>query len=239
MHPKYTKLLFDLDNTLVDDNENRKNAIKQILLDRDEEISDKKLEEFIKLDDQFWQDRASGKIKDPYEFKTPEERTEWVRAQRFIKYFNNISLEQATQINNKYIKYLKDKIVSIKNSTQVLQYLYEKGYEIYIITNSPTIVVNSKLKAIDALKYIKETFSAEEAGHMKPHNEFYKVFFNKTSNYEKESMLIIGDELDKDILGAVQNEIDSCWFNIKKTENNTKIKPTYEINNLIELKNIL
>lgn len=238
MHPKYKKLLFDLDNTLVDDNENRKNAIKKILLERNEEISDKKLEEFIKLDDQFWKDRAEGKIKDPYKFETLEERTEWVRAQRFIKYFNNISLEQAKKINNRYVEYLKDKIVPIKNSTQVLQYLYEKGYEIYIITNSPTIVVKNKLEAIDALKYIKETFSAEEAGHMKPHNEFFKVFFNKINNYEKEKMLIIGDELEKDILGGIKNKIDTCWFNPNKTYNN-QYKTTYEIYELMELKNIL
>lgn len=238
MHPKYKKLLFDLDNTLVDDNENRKNAIKKVLLERNEEISDKKLEEFIKLDNQFWKDRASGKIKDPYKFKTLEERTEWVRAQRFIKYFNNISLEQAKQINNRYVEYLKDKIVPIKNSTQVLQYLYEKGYEIYIITNSPTIVVKNKLEAIDALKYIKETFSAEEAGHMKPHDEFFKVFFNKINNYEKEKMLIIGDELEKDILGGIKNKIDTCWFNPNKTYNN-QYKTTYEICELMELKNIL
>lgn len=238
MHPKYKKLLFDLDNTLVDDDENRKNAIKKVLLERKEEILDKKLEEFIKLDNQFWKDRASGKIKDPYKFKTLEERTEWVRAQRFIKYFNNVSLEEAKKINNRYVEYLKDKIVPIKNSTQVLQYLYEKGYEIYIITNSPTIVVKNKLEAIDALKYIKETFSAEEAGHMKPHDEFFKVFFNKINNYEKEKMLIIGDELEKDILGGIKNKIDTCWFNPNKTYNN-QYKTTYEIYELMELKNIL
>ena len=232
MHKKYTKLLFDLDNTLVDDNENRKNAIKQILLERNEEISNRRLEEFIKLDNQFWKDRASGKIKDPYKFKTLQERTEWVRAQRFIKYFKNVSLEQAKKINNRYVEYLKDKIVPIKDSTQVLQYLYEKGYEIYII------VVKDKLEAIDALKYIKETFSAEEAGHMKPHDEFFKVFFNKINNYEKEKMLIIGDELEKDILGGIKNKIDTCWFNPNKAHNN-QYKTTYEIYELMELKNIL
>lgn len=136
MHEKYRKLLFDLDNTLVDDDENRKNAIKKVLIERNENWTKENLNEFINLDNQFWKDRAEGKIKDPYEFKTLEERTEWIRAQRFIKYFKNISLEEAIQINNTYIECLKEKIVPIKNSTQVLQYLYEKGYEIYIITNS-------------------------------------------------------------------------------------------------------
>ena len=38
MQKKYKKLLFDLDNTLVDDDENRKYAIKQILLERNDKV---------------------------------------------------------------------------------------------------------------------------------------------------------------------------------------------------------
>ena len=52
-------------------------------------------------------------------------------------------------------------------------------------------------------------------------------------------MLIIGDELEKDVLGGIQNGIDSCWFNMKRAKNNTEIKPSFEITNLLELENIL
>ena len=235
----YKKLLFDLDNTLVDDDENRRYAIKQILIERKENVTDEKIENFINLDNQFWKDRAEGKIKDPHNFKTNEEITEWVRAQRFIKYFNNISFEEGKEINKKYINFLSKNIVPIKNSQEILKYLYEKQYELYITTNSPTKVVNDKLNKINAQKYIKEVFTAEEAGHMKPHHEFFEKFFNKINTCDKDNMLIIGDELEKDVLGSIQNGIDSCWFNMKKTENNTNFKPTYEINSLIELKNIL
>lgn len=238
MSKKYKKLLFDLDNTLVDDDENRRYAIKQVLIKENQEVSAKRLDEFIQLDNQFWKDRASGKIKDPYQFKTTEERTQWIRAQRFIQYFHSISLEKAIEINNQYIEYLKRKIVPIKDATQILEYLYEKGYGIYIITNSPTKVVKDKLNKINALNYIKETFSAEEAGRMKPHDEFFKTFLHKINDNQTESMLIIGDELDKDILGGIQNKIDVCWFNPKKLSN-TQYKTNYEIQELIELKNIL
>lgn len=234
----YKKLLFDLDNTLVDDNENRKYAINKILLDRKEKVTDKRLEEFLELDNKFWKARAQGKIKDPYKFKTNEEKTEWVRAQRFIRYFNNITLQEAIEINNKYINYLKEKIIPIKDSTEILNYLYENKYELYIITNSPTKVVNDKLSKIDVQKYIKYAFSAEEAGHMKPHYKFFECFLNKLEDYNKEEMLIIGDELDKDILGGIQNGIDTCWFNPNKLSNN-EYKTNYEIEKLLELKDIL
>lgn len=58
-------------------------------------------------------------------------------------------------------------------------------------------------------------------------------------NSDKDDMLIIGDELEKDVLGGIKNGFDSCWFNIKCVDNSADIKPTYEINDLMELKKYL
>lgn len=238
MVKSYKKILFDLDNTLIDDNENRKYAMKKILSDRKESITDEKLEKFINLDDKYWKDRAEGKIKDPYKFKTLEEKTTWVRAKRFMMYFN-CTFEKAVEINNKYINYLKTSIIPINNAKEILEYLYKKQYEIYIVTNGPEEPVKNKLNSINAIKYIKSVFTAEEAGFMKPHKEFFDKFFKKIDECKKEDMIIIGDELEKDVLGGIQNGIDSCWFNMKKAKNDTNIRPSFEINNLLELKNIL
>ncbi len=235
----YKKILFDLDNTLVDDDANRRYAFKQILLDRKEDVTKEKIDAFLAIDNQFWKDRAAGIIKDPYRFKNNEEKTRWVRAQRFLMYFKDITFEEAVIINEMYINYLNQYIVPIKNSKEILEYLYNKQYEIYIITNSPKSVVDNKLNRIDAKKYIKDTFSAEEAGFMKPNDIFFEKFFKKINSNKTDNMLIIGDELDKDILGGIKNGIDSCWFNINKLTNTSIFNPNYEINDLIELKSIL
>ena len=93
MQKTYRKLLFDLDNTLVDDDENRRYAIKQILTERKENATTKRIESFIKMDNQFWKDRAEGKIKDPYAFKNNAEKTKWIRAQRFLNFFMTYHLK--------------------------------------------------------------------------------------------------------------------------------------------------
>ena len=238
MKKKYKKILFDLDNTLVDDDANRKYAIKQILLDRKELATIDRIKNFIDIDNQYWKDRAARKIKEPV-FKNKEEKTKWVRAQRFIKYFKDISFEEAVEINNNYLKYLGEYIIPIKNSQEILKYLYQKQYEIYIVTNSPEKVIENKIGKANIKKYIKETFSAEYAGHMKPHNEFFEIFFKKMNISNKDDIILIGDEIETDIIGSINNGIDSCWFNMKKKNNNTEFKPNYEINDLIELKEIL
>lgn len=38
---------------------------RQILIEREENPTDERIENFIKLDNKFWKDRAEGKIKDP------------------------------------------------------------------------------------------------------------------------------------------------------------------------------
>jgi putative hydrolase of the HAD superfamily len=51
--------------------------------------------------------------------------------------------------------------------------------------------------------------------------------------------LIVGDSLTSDIQGGINFGIDTCWFNPNKIINKTELKPTYEISNLLELKDIL
>lgn len=236
---KYKKILFDLDNTLIDDDANRSYAIKKILKEKNEIISQEKIKEFIKIDNQFWKDRANGKIKNSYEFKTVEEKIDWLRAQRFIMFFNNISLEEAIQISNRYTEYLKENIIPIENSKEILEYLVKKEYDLYIITNGPIKPLKDKLEKANINNYIKCAFSAEEAGRMKPHKEFFDRFFQKVNIENKNDILIVGDELEKDVLAGIKNGMDTCWFNKDFQNNNTDIKPTFEINNLEELKNIL
>lgn len=239
MQKKYKKILFDLDNTLVNDDENRKCAIKKLLKERNELITDEKVKSFIEIDNKWWKDRAEGKIKVPQNIKNEQKIIEWDRAQRFIKFFNGINYEEGVELNKKYFNYLSENIVPISNAYNILEYLYKKQYDLYIVTNGPINLINNKLSVINTKKFIKEVFSAEEAGDMKPSSEFFEKFFSKIQYYEKNSMLIVGDELEKDVLGGIQNGIDSCWFNRNRQKNGTKYKPSYEINNLMELKKIL
>ena len=50
---------------------------------------------------------------------------------------------------------------------------------------------------------------------------------------------MVGDGLSSDIKGGFNASIDTCWCNLSNKVNNTDIVPKYEINNLLDLKNIL
>ena len=72
------------------------------------------------------------------------------------------------------------------------------------------------------------------------HNKPHKLAFDyavKFVNARKKECLMIGDEWPTDIVGARQAGIDQVYFNIRNKPAEGPV--TYEIRNLLELKEIL
>lgn len=231
----YTTIIFDLDDTLSDNRKNMQGAFKKVV---GEKYSDKEFERFNEIDQRIWKERAEGIIKNPREGMTKEEVTEWIRAQRFIKYFENITYEEAVKCNDLYVEGLKEKAEPINGALEILKYLKEKNYNIIIATNGPSDALPAKLEKLGFTNFIDKTMAADECGYMKPNPRFYEALFDKINNHNKEEILFIGDEIEKDIKGGNNFGIDTCWFN-NKNEECVEYIPTYEIHDLMELKNIL
>jgi Predicted hydrolase (HAD superfamily) len=51
--------------------------------------------------------------------------------------------------------------------------------------------------------------------------------------------IVIGDSLTSDIKGASSFGLDSVWYNPTHAANQTEIKPTYEIDQLEKLEDIV
>lgn len=235
----YKTIIFDLDDTLTDDCENIRQAFKIVLEYKKENYTDEKFERFYSIDKKTWKDRAAGKLITPYEDNI-EKKAEWLRASRFLKYFeNSIDYNEAVHINNIYMDGMKKKVVAREGTLDIIKYLYDKKYILIIATNGPTVPLNAKLEKLEIKEYFKTIFSAEEVGFMKPHIEFYKGLLKKSGNPNKENILFIGDELEKDIKGGIENNIDTCWCNYNNEDKSTIYIPKYEIHKLEELKQIL
>ncbi len=197
---KYQYIIFDLDNTLVDDKENIKYAFYALLKYLRKEVNEKEFERFYSIDCKYWKDRAEGKIKEPYIFKDKDEKAQWNRAQRFLIYFEHkISLEEAIKFNDIYMENLKNNIIPIQGANETIKYLYQRKYKIFIATNGPKIAIKPKLDKIGIRNYITEIITSEEVGYMKPKKEFFREMIEKFNINNKEKMILIGDELEKDI----------------------------------------
>ena len=88
--------------------------------------------------------------------------------------------------------------------------------------------------AID--QYFTRIFSSEKLGVSKPKKEFFHWAISGIHAH-KNQCLMIGDDLAVDIKGAMQYGIDGAWFNPSLIK--SEFKPTYEIQDLMELNSIL
>ena len=73
---------------------------------------------------------------------------------------------------------------------------------------------------------------------MKPHKEYYNGLLKKAGIDNKEEVLFIGDDLDKDIKGGIENNLDTCWCNYKNQVPKDYI-PKYENTKITEIMDIL
>lgn len=235
----YKTIIFDLDDTLTDNLENVKYAFKKVLEYREEVYTEEKFSKFYEIDVKTWSDRAKGLLATPYEDNRIK-KAEWLRASRFIKYFgeDNITYNEAVKVNNIYMNGMKEIVIPQEDCYEIIKYLYEKKYKLVIATNGPLIPLESKIEKLGITKFVDTVFSSEEVGYMKPCFEFYEGLFKKANIKSKEEILFIGDDLEKDIKGGIDNNIDVCWCNYKNEINNEYIV-NYEIHKLKELKKIL
>ena len=55
----------------------------------------------------------------------------------------------------------------------------------------------------------------------------------------KEELILIGDSLSAYIQGGINFNVETIWFNKNNEPHNDTIKPTYTVNHLKEIENIL
>ena len=234
---KYETLIFDLDDTLIDNNQSIKYAFTIMINQLGIPFSNELFEKWKKFDTAYWHTWESGNMFIPDSVKTLEDKITYLRANRFILFFKELHLnfETAISLNDIYCSMLGVNIMEIPDASKLLQEL-NSNYEILIATNGPKDAAINKLEKAKLDSYISFIVSSEEVGYSKPMPEFFEFLYQKTQNKDKNKMLLIGDSLTTDILGGMKNGIDTCWFNPNDVLLPEEYKPTMTVNKLLELK---
>lgn len=107
-----------------------------------------------------------------------------------------------------------------------------------IITNGVTQRQKAKIIHTNLDSYFDIILISEEVGYSKPDRRIFELALNKL-NVQPEETLFIGDDLEKDISGCQNVNINGIWFNPYGIDNHTEIKPYAEINSLDRLLDFL
>ena len=108
-----------------------------------------------------------------------------------------------------------------------------------IITNGLIDVQQKRIRESKISHYFEAIVISDEIKIAKPNAEIFNYTFSKMGINNKNKVLMVGDSLSSDIKGGINAEIDTCWINA-----DNKIKPndmniTYEITDILMLKDIL
>ena len=133
---------------------------------------------------------------------------------------------------------LEDKL---ENYKPILEGLV-KSKPLMICSNPDKIVVRGDRFVICAglLAQYYETIGGEVNYYGKPYNEIYKYCYEKIVQKNKRKILVIGDSLDNDIMGANNQDLDSLLVTdgIHRDVNSEKGIDKAKLNDLIKKKKI-
>ena len=210
------RVIFDIDNTLIDwkeeYNQEMNKALDELKIQYTEDDC-KKIGEAI-----------SDYEKDNYIFNL-DKTSEFINKQLG----KNYPKELVYKIIEKWGKCTPEKIEP--QIEEVLQYLSKK-YEMVILTDWYKEPQLNRLKILKIDKYFLEIYSAENF-RRKP---FPDGFMLAKGSNKPEECVMIGDDFERDIKGAINCGINAIWYTHKN--NNVQYQGKI-INNLIQLKEIL
>jgi len=214
-----THVFLDLDHTLWDFDRNSyitlQNLYAELDLHKKTDISfDMFFEMYKTINAQLWKAYNTNSI-------TQQE----LRNTRFIRVFEalnrEISPENNATLSHQYVHRCTRTGHLIEGAEQLLQYLQGK-YEYHIITNGFNDSQWAKIEYSNLKHYFnsEQVTTSENAGAHKPSTLIFEHVCKKYA-VSPAQCVMIGDNLETDILGARRSNIKSIWYSPQETEKNT------------------
>lgn len=231
MTKKYTALLFDVDNTLLNFDIDERNALRKTLGEVGAPAEPEVLRLYSAINAGLWRQFEKGEV--------TKEELKRIRFQRFFEEIGFCCPVSSKEINDRYLEHLGEGGETVTGAEQTVEALFEKGYRIYIVTNGVEQTQKRRLERSGLSRYITESFVSEKIGAQKPFKAYFDYVFDNIEEKDRSKLLLIGDSLGSDIKGALDSGIDCVWYNPKGKENNVCGRPTYEIADIKELLGLL
>ncbi len=230
---KYTHLFFDLDHTLWDFDANAKDTLTDLykthnLTQRVEAAFEDFYRKYLYHNEILWDQYHHGKIS--------ADDLKWKRMYRTLLDFKIGDEVLAKELSAGFLELLPTKKNVFPYTFEILEYLLAKNYRLHLITNGFEKTQWSKLNNSGLAKYFTHVITSEASNSLKPKKEIFEFAVNKAGTTLTETIMI-GDNLDADIKGAMDAGMDTIFVN--HINASTTLQPTHTIYHLKELEAIL
>ena len=230
---KYKHLFFDLDHTLWDFDANAKATLTDLygIFELDKKIAapfEELYRKYLYHNEILWDRYHNGLI--------TADDLKWKRMYRTLLDFKIGNEQLSKDMSAQFLELLPTKKILFPHTVEILEYLKAKGYSLHLITNGFEKTQWSKINNSGLAQYFTQMITSEASNSLKPKKEIFEYALNKSGALLPES-LMLGDNLDADIQGAINAGMDAVFVN--HINASTTLRPTYIIYHLKELEAIL
>lgn len=226
----YKYILWDIDGTVLNFEKSQNKAIRALFEKYNlGNCTDEMLSVYTNINHKYWEALERGELK-----------KEEILVKRFEDFFElyGIRTDIVVEFNADYQVTLGD-FASFEDNAEEILYRQKGKYRLIAVTNGTRIAQEKKLKTTGLDKVFDAVYISELVGYEKPNKGFFDYVFKNEGITDTSEAIIIGDSLTSDILGGINAGIDTCWYNSTHSANKKDFVPTYEIDDILKIEEIL
>lgn len=234
---KYKDLFVDFDDTLYDTHGNAVIALGETFeyFHLDRYFKDPQLfyDTYWAANVDLWSRYSKGEITRDYLIVE--------RFRRPLSMGNGLEVTEqlCLQMSDVFLDFCSCKPGVVEGAHELMDYLKGKGYRMHMTSNGFHEVQYKKLAACGLTNYFDTIILSEDAGVNKPSPLYFDYAF-KMSGAGKATTLMIGDNMQTDIQGALNAGIDALLFNRWSVNVDEAVKrPTFVVDSLLQIKELL
>lgn len=229
-------LFIDLDDTIWDFQANSKLSLRQVYDEFSLGRAFTGYEQFEKLymtaNHELWEEYHHNRV-----------TKDFLIVERFARPFREAGsalsddMDFIMALNHRYLDVLARQKTLVPGAIDLLDYLTAKGYPLYILSNGFAEVQARKLQSGGIDRYFKRLILSDEIGITKPDRRLFDYALQVVGSTAADTV-IVGDNYDADILGAMNAGWRAIYFN-RDNLPVTGPQPDYMVTALEQLKTIL
>ncbi|MBO4730423.1 MAG: YjjG family noncanonical pyrimidine nucleotidase [Bacteroidaceae bacterium] len=160
----------------------------------------------------------------------------------------DITAAYCIEMSDRFLDHCASKPGVLPGAHHLMDYLRQRGYRMHMTSNGFHEVQYKKLDSCGLRSYFDTIILSEDAGANKPSYAFFDYALRQ-SGAEVATTLMIGDNLQTDIFGAMRAGLDTLLYNrwnvtademfLRDGLERADSSPTYVVESLAEILNIL
>lgn len=157
-----------------------------------------------------------------------------VQRQRFAPWAQRLQVD-AARLNSAFLSAMAELCRPLDGAVELLHALQGHA-RLGIVTNGFTELQQVRLERTGLRDCFEVLVISEEVGVAKPHPAIFERALAQMTGVAHGRVLMVGDNPDTDIRGALDAGMEACWFNPSARATPEGIAPHYQVASLVELR---